>query len=110
MASNVSSAQLHVTFDVGDKHGGIFTYVEMPRNLFNIFIICFGICMYVLDVHAKGGLFVLFRRGFFSNLNSQTMLRCATPGDSIVSELQFCTSLQAYLPTHFFNNEAKGNS
>ena len=34
LMSNKSSAQLHVTFDVGDKHGGIcFTYVEIPRNL-----------------------------------------------------------------------------
>ena len=38
MMSNNSSVQLHVTFDVGDKYGGIFTYVEISRNLFHIFL------------------------------------------------------------------------
>ena len=43
--SHISSAQLHVTFDVGNKHGGIFTYVEIPRKVFDIFIISVGSCM-----------------------------------------------------------------
>ena len=46
MASNTSSAQLHVTFDVGDKHGGIFTCVEIPRKVFDIFIISVSSCMH----------------------------------------------------------------
>ena len=46
LVSNKSSAQLHVAFDVEDKHRDIFAYVEIPRNLFNIFIISFGNCMY----------------------------------------------------------------
>ena len=45
MTSNKSSAQLHVTFDVGDKHGGIFTYVEILRKVLDIFIIFVGSCM-----------------------------------------------------------------
>ena len=72
--SNKSSVQLHVTFDVGDKHGDIFTYVEIPRIFFNIFMITFGKILYVLDVHAKRGLFVLFILGFSSNLYSQKCL------------------------------------
>ena len=43
--SKKSIAQLNVTFDVRDKHGGIFTYVVIPRNNFNIFIISFDNCM-----------------------------------------------------------------
>ena len=45
MTSNISSAQLHVTFDVGDNHGVIFTYVEIPRKVFDIFILSVGSCM-----------------------------------------------------------------
>ena len=42
MTSNKSSAQLHVTFDVRVKHGGSFTYDEILRKVFDIFIISFG--------------------------------------------------------------------
>ena len=42
MTSNKSSAQLHVTFDVRDKHGGSFTYDEILRKFFDIFTISFG--------------------------------------------------------------------
>ena len=46
-------------------------------SLFLLAIVC-------INVHAKRGLFVLFRNCFYYNLNGQTMLKCATPGDSIV--------------------------
>ena len=48
--SNKSSAQLYVTSDVCDKDVGIFTYVEILRNLFNISIISFGNCMHLMFV------------------------------------------------------------
>ena len=57
MASNISSAQLHVTFDVGDKHGGIFTYAEILRKVFDIFIISVGSCMHYMFVQKGDYLF-----------------------------------------------------
>ena len=53
MTSNISSAQLHVTFDIGDKHWGIFTYVEIPRKVFDIFIISVGSCMQSLRIEIQ---------------------------------------------------------
>ena len=50
MTSNKSSAQLHVPFDVRDKYGGSFTYDEVQRKVFDIFIISFGNCMYYMFV------------------------------------------------------------
>ena len=50
MTSNKSSAQLHVTFDVRDKHGGSFTYDEIQRKVFDIFVICFGNCMHYMFI------------------------------------------------------------
>ena len=57
MASKISSAQLHVTFDVGDKHWGIFTYAEIPRKVFDIFIISVDICMHYMFVQKGDYLF-----------------------------------------------------
>ena len=57
MTSNKSSAQLHVTFDVRDKHGGSFTYDEIQRKVFDIFIISFGNCMHYMFMQTGDYLF-----------------------------------------------------
>ena len=57
MTSNISSAQLHVTFDVRDKHGGSFTYDEILRKVFDIFIISFGNGMHYMFMQKDGYLF-----------------------------------------------------
>ena len=77
--SNKSSVQLHVTFDVGDKHGDIFTYVEIPRFFFNIFMITFGKILY-----GKKRIIYFIHTGLLFLFIQSKMLRYATPGDSIV--------------------------
>ena len=57
MTSNKSSAQLHVTFYVRDKHGGSFTYDEIQRKVFDIFIISFGNCMHYMFMQKGDYLF-----------------------------------------------------
>ena len=56
MTSSKSSAQLHVTFDVRDKHGGSFTNDEIQRKVFDIFIISFGNYMHYMFMQ-KGDYF-----------------------------------------------------
>ena len=57
MTSNKSSAQLHVAFDVRDKHRGSFTYDEIQRKVFDIFIISFGDCMHFMFMQEGDYLF-----------------------------------------------------
>ena len=56
MTSN-KSAQLHVTFDVRDKHGSSFTYGEIQRKVFDIFIISFDNCMHYMFMQKGDYLF-----------------------------------------------------
>ena len=83
MASNISSAQLHVTFDARDKHGGIFTYVEIPRKVFDIFIISVSSFMQYMFMQ-KGDNLSYSDMASIIILMVKKRLRCATPGDSII--------------------------